>query len=411
MIHAMTRRKLTVKPDKPKGSPLTPHASGQWAKRIRGKLHYFGAWDDYAAALTRYRAVASRLHAGKADRRIDPTMISVRSVCNLFLTHKQRQMESGELKPGTFADYKAATDTVVECLGGDRIVTDLTPADFGTIRHQFAQKLGPHALRRTVRMIRTLWRWAWESGIIDQPIRFGDMFSPPRMAQVRAVARIRLYTPAQIRSLLVASNGHLRAFIMLGINCGFGATDCATLRAEHVRGGFIEWVRAKTGVARRCALWRATIRQLRRVGRPDGLMFLTRAGNPWVRETTHRRGDRVEKVIQKDSIAMEFAKVCQKAGVVNLGFYTLRRTFRTVADECGDQHAVHLTMGHAVPGMAGVYVQRISDARLRAVADHVHLWFSNRQSRRSDSPADDSPSAGGSKRPSRKGRSATGDRS
>jgi integrase len=56
-------------------------------------------------------------------------------------------------------------------------------------------------------------------------------------------------------------------------------------------------------------------------------------------------------------------------------FYTLRHTFRTVADEAKDQPAIDHIMGHESTHMSTQYREKISDDRLRAVTDYVRAWL------------------------------------
>ena len=68
-----------------------------------------------------------------------------------------------------------------------------------------------------------------------------------------------------------------------------------------------------------------------------------------------------------------------------MGFYALRHTFRTVADESRDFPVIDLIMGHVPDSGGGAspfavamgarYRQRISDERLKAVSDMVRRWL------------------------------------
>src|SRR3984893_7952125 len=95
----------TTKPSKPRPDfPLFPHATKRWAKKIRGKLHYFGPWSDPQAALQKYLDQRDDLQAGRKPRE-KVEGLTVRDLVNRFLTSKKRLADTGEITPRTFADY------------------------------------------------------------------------------------------------------------------------------------------------------------------------------------------------------------------------------------------------------------------------------------------------------------------
>jgi integrase len=100
----------------------------------------------------------------------------------------------------------------------------------------------------------------------------------------------------------------------------------------------------------------------------SGLMFVNSRGSPWIVTTDKSR---------TDNIGIRFQKLMKRAGLYRAGVgpYVLRHVFRTVADEVRDPVAIDLIMGHTDPSMGGRYRERVSDARLVVVTDHVRAWL------------------------------------
>ena len=368
------------KPSKPYPDfPLFARSDGRWAKKIRGKMHYFGPWADPDAALAKYMAEKDALHAGRKPREATDG-ITVKELCNRFLNAKRALVESGELTNRSWEDYKAVCDLLVPHFGKARLVNDLDPDDFAALRRKWAKKWGPVTLGNVIQRARVVFKFAFDDGLIDRPVRYGQAFKRPSRKVVRidrAKKGPKLFAAGEIRRLLDAAGPTMKAMVLLGVNCGFGNADCGRLpqSAVALESGVIDFPRPKTGIPRRCPLWPETIEAIRvalakRPAPKDeadaGLAFITKYGLPWAKDATDQ------------TLAKEFGKLLRALhinGRTGLGFYTLRHTFRTVADETKDQPAADYIMGHADPRMAAVYRETISDERLKAVADHVRTWL------------------------------------
>jgi integrase len=251
----------------------------------------------------------------------------------------------------------------VGAFGKSRLVSDLRPNDFASLRNRRAATRGPHWLGNTIQYIRSVFKHAFDSDLIPTPVRFGPGFKRPTKKTFRihrAQQGPRLFAAEEIRQLIGSAGTPMKAMVLLGVNCGFGNSDCGNLplAALDLERGIIDYPRPKTGIPRRAVLWPETVEALKEAlaDRPKprsedhaGLVFVTKYGKPWSRDD------------DPAAITKEFAKLLKLLyinGRKGLGFYTLRHVFRTAADEARDQPAADF-----------------SDARLRAVAQHVHDWL------------------------------------
>jgi integrase len=373
---------LRSRPKKPKETfPLFKHARGYWCKKVRGKQHSFGRIADDPegrAALDRWLDQKDDLLAGRTPRG-DREGLDIRDLCNRFLTAKQNLVDSSELSPRTFQDYHATCERMVASFGRRRLVLDLAADDFEAMRAGLGKVWGPVAMGNEINRVRVVFKYAYDAGLIDRPLRYGPGFKRPSKKTLRLARHAkgeRMLEAAQLRKIIDAAQVPLKAMILLGLNCGFGNADVGTLpiSALNLKGRWVKFPRPKTGIERRCPLWAETVASLKAAiaARPepkneihDRLVFITKYGFCWSKET------------RDNPVAKEFVKLLKEKKLhrTGLGFYLLRHVFETIGGESKDQVAVNSIMGHADTSMAAAYRERISDERLKAVTDHVHTWL------------------------------------
>jgi len=358
--------------------PLQRHASGQWCKKIAGKLYYFGSgtWQEALAKFQREHD-SIRLGARIVET---PTM---HDLVERFLDHKRAAMDSGELSIRMWNDYYATCRRILEHFGKTLQLGQLSPQRFAEFRRDLQQGVTTVTLGNRVRMCRVVFRFAHDSRLIDKPIDFANCFELPPAKAIRKQRwdrqqqdGYRMLDPEDVASLLEVVQNPLRAMVLLGLNCGLGNTDCSELtrRAVDLSRGWLTFPRPKTMVMRECPLWPETVEALREVilqrpaardPRDDIRVFLTKSGRPWVKITRNGAND--------DAIAKEFAKVLKELKMKRngLNFYALRHTFQTVGESAGDLVAVRSIMGHVDTSMSGLYREYVSEERLRAVVNYV----------------------------------------
>jgi integrase len=383
MTTESTTSRRRNKPAKPYPDfPLFPHGTGRWAKKIRGKHHYFGPWDDPDGALKRYLDQRDDLHAGRTPRNTQDGF-TVRDLCNRFLTTKRHLLDAGELSPRTFGDYHNSCDRLVKAFGKNRLVDNLAADDFERLRTRLAKSYGPVALGNEIQRVRTVFKYAYDAGHLDKPVRFGPGFKKPSrkvLRQARHANGPRMFESAELRAILAAASSPLKAMVLLGINCGFGQSDIGALPISAIDfdASWVDFPRPKTSVQRRCPLWSETVQALREAldqrkaprNRSDvEIVFVTKYGRRWSR--TSANGSPI------DNVGEEFAKLLRRLGLKRpkINFYAIRHTFETIGGESRDQVALDHLMGHARDDMASLYRERISDERLTAVTDTVHRWL------------------------------------
>lgn len=356
MAKTKTKLRRATRSDK---FPLTLHATGQYCKKIKGKLYYFGT--DKRVAHERYLEQAAALHAGRRPMGTSSDgAITIKLLGNLYLDHQQGKVEHGELSAQYYADQVRCLKGLVLFFGQHTPVWEIATLDLQNYKRNLSKKYGSSRLNLNIAVMKAMFHWAVKNEVIEKAPNL-DAVSKVKITRKKKAT----FTSEQIHKLLENADLQMKAMIWLGLNCGFGCTDCSELLWRHIdlEQGRIDYPRGKTGVERNLPLWPETVASLKALPNVTHRVFNTCRGNAWVRVIEKVDGNGVTKLSKHDGVTKAFAKLMKEARVKlekQAGFYSLRRTAATLAAESGDPFAVQRLLGHADLKMATTYIQDIS---------------------------------------------------
>lgn len=377
----MTAPSRARKPAKPrKDYPLFAHACGQWAKKVNGKMHYFGPWDAPKSAEIKWDQQKHALIEGRDPNHSVPGE-TVGWLCNAFLDFKEQQRLDGDLAQRTFDDYRSVCRSIADFFGRGRILDSVRPVDFQSYRDSLSKTWSPATKNMHLRYARAVFNYANDIEATERPFKFQLGLKPVSARSVRLHAsegHAKEFSRDELLLLYNTAKMPMRAFILLGINCAFGQTDIARQRRDKIDldSGWVGEPRGKTGLSRGSWLWPETRKAVQEAidMRPETndqelnqLAFLTRQRRPWA----------VDGAGKSQPLTLAFSRLKTKVGIdkKNVGFYALRHTFATQASNTHDQQAVNYVMGHTDRSMHNNYNEGIDPQRVVDVCQHVKAWL------------------------------------
>lgn len=112
--------------------PHYVHSSGQYACRINGTEHYFGAWSEgWQTALEMCVAERDAHYAGLPRQ---PQGSRLQDVLNSFRCTKESAMEQGDITPRSFREYEAVCDKIADAINTLRTMPSVSHEALAKLR-------------------------------------------------------------------------------------------------------------------------------------------------------------------------------------------------------------------------------------------------------------------------------------
>ena len=347
--------------------PLTLHPSAQYWKKIKGHIYYFGS--DRKHALESYLDQAIFLHGyNSAQQKTANGNFTLKEICDMYLKYQYTKLQANNLSARHHNDQIGSLKKLKDFLGENCRIKSITTLNLQNYKRSLQKHYSSVCrLNLHLSIMKAIFHWAKKNDILK------DIPNIDAISRAKEIHQDRFtFYQKQINKLLSIADIKMQAMIWLGLNCGFGCTDCVYLKwiDLNFETDRVILPRRKTGVYRDLPLWSETIKTLQNIPRKGSLVFYASKGKPYIHTNVKIDANGNEKYTITNLISTKFRRLIIKAGLnvpKGTGFYALRRTAATIAARSGDPFAVQRLLGHANLTMATRYVQDVSKQTDRVI--------------------------------------------
>jgi len=294
--------------------------------------------------------------------------MTLKELCDLYLRFQHSKVLADDLTAKHHNDQISSLSKLMSFLGQGLKIESISTLDLQNYTRKLQSAYGSvHRLNLNISIMKAMFHWARRNDILEN-IPNIDAVSKGKVVH----QEMYTFNSGQIKKLLSIADVKMQAMIWLGVNCGFGCTDCGKLKCKELdfKNSRVKLARNKTGVRRNLPLWPETMQALKELPRSGQLVFYTSQGHPWVRTLIKTNGDGEREYMSVNRITPTFSRLMKKVGIhapKGTGFYALRRTAATMAVRSGDPFAVQRLLGHVDLTMATRYVQDVSEQTDRVI--------------------------------------------
>jgi len=160
----MKRTKRKTRSDK---FPLTLHPTGQYCKKIQGKIYYFGA--DKRQALERYLDQATYLHGGRnLIQKASNGNMALKDLCDFYLKYQRAKVQANDLTAKHHNDQINSLNKLMSFLGQDRKIKNISTLDLQNYKRKLQGSYGSmHRLNLHISIMKAMFRWAKKNDVLD----------------------------------------------------------------------------------------------------------------------------------------------------------------------------------------------------------------------------------------------------